>query len=679
MKAPRPLGRIFSRTGREIIATALLAAVITVVASDLPKIDLLESAINDDNFTDLVLQTRGELPIDTTIRVVTYDEAILDTFDMVDRAALAMQLAALLELKPRVVGVDFLIETERPEAAEGDAMLAALAADHPNLLFGVFYEDSLKRFRLPPARFKLPERQLGCINIQPGEDNTIRTYRPVWGEDGAKQFESFDVKIARAIDSSAVDYLLSFGGEEFTIDYAAGIGEVQRQGAAGDQIFPVMPLATIFGIVTSGDTAGLRALREQFAGKAVLVGYADIRTGQVTSVVDRFYTPFKPEKNTLPDMHGVAIHANIVNTILERRVLENVPMWANILWSAAMVALLLAGRERLERVGNPTRHTVLSYAGFIALLILAALLPVLAFRYTPYKLSIFMPIGSLLLAVPTFEGLAKAIDLWLDVRRRGRLKRSAPGIMRADMSWILKAWSPDERMERAVHFLHRQFHMAAAALFDEAIAGRGPMFTQQTIGAPTLARVLDGVAGAESAMSPRARAAAALLRLLAADAEIARTLQLSRSLYIALNEIRRQSRDTAVLAPGAEATVDRNVEGYADLALKTLAGRSGDEERFDTLYGAIERYAAAAVPVLAEAPTPPLPAETEQLPPFVFACRCAHHDATEQFVYFGVQEDADSTDDLFDLVYIGATLRCQPTEHVGLGRFKEMVGRNDPG
>ncbi len=673
------LRKLRSRTAVEIYAAGVLASLLAIAAAGLPKIDLLQSAINDDNFTDMVLNTRGELPIDSNIRVLTYDASILDTFDMVDRSTLAMQLAALFELKPRVVGVDFLIETERPEAADGDAMIAALAADHPNLLFGVFHEDSLHRFRLPPPRFNIPERQLGCINLLPDDDNTIRDFRPLWGDDGKKQIESFDVKVARWVDSSAVAYLRSFGSETFIIDYAAGIGEVQRQGAAGDQIFPVMPLRAVFDAMTSGDTNRVAAMRALLADKAVLVGYGDIRNSQVTSVVDRFYTPFKPEKNTLPDMHGVAIHANIVNTILKRRVLEPMPTWLNVLWSALLAAALLAGRERMERIARPTLRTAAAYSGFAALFLLAALLPVLAFRYTPYKFSIFMPIGALLVAVPTLEGLQKAIDLALDLRRRARLRAGVPDVIRSGMLLILKAWSPQERLARAIHFVQTQFTTICAVLFAEAEAaeaGRGLRYPAATLASPTLSRMLAATRARTGDLSPRARAMCELLELLSRSPEIEQALRLARSLHIAANEIRRQSHETAddhtQDADVHVGALDADVGGYADLALKTLTDRTSgdDEEQFDALYRAVERYARAAAAVLAATPDAHFPGPADQLPPFIILRPCALHKHEEQFIYVSEQQDANNRDDLFDLVYSGRTLHCHPLDHPGLSQFR---------
>ncbi|MEP7219966.1 MAG: CHASE2 domain-containing protein, partial [Bacteroidota bacterium] len=338
-------GQFFSwlsrKRGIEIIAASCIAVILTAIITYIPKFDLVEAAMNDDNFTDIVLRTRGDLPIDTNIRVVTYDAAIFDSTDRVDRTLLTLRLAALMELKPRVAGVDFLLEDLRPEAADGDTMLASLIADHPNLIFGIFHEDSLNRFRIPPALFGSPNR-FGCINLQDDDDGTIRTYTTLWGEPEKQQVESFDLRVARLADSAAAAHLDRFSQRTFVIDYAAGIGETKRSSdAGGDQVFPTIPLDTIFNIISSGDSAGTEALRDIFAGKTVLVGYGDIRKGQVTSVVDRFYTPLRQEKQGLPDMNGVGIHANILNTILAGRIVQIVPLWLNLVWGFVLVAIRL--------------------------------------------------------------------------------------------------------------------------------------------------------------------------------------------------------------------------------------------------------------------------------------------------------------------------------------------------
>ncbi|MDB5035048.1 MAG: hypothetical protein JWQ98_2289 [Chlorobi bacterium] len=656
--------------GIEIIAASCIAVLLTAIITYLPKFDLVEAAMNDENFTDIVLRTHGDLPIDTNIRVVTYDAAIFDSTDRVDRALLTLRLAALMELKPRVAGVDFLIEDLRPEAPDGDTMLASLITDHPNLIFGIFHEDSLNRFRIPPSLFGSPDRRFGCINLQEDEDGTIRTYTTLWGDPGGRPTESFDLRVARLGDSAAAAHLDRFSQRTFVIDYAAGIGETKRSSdAGGDQVFPTIPLDTIFNTISSGDSAGTAALRAIFADKTVLVGYGDIRKGQVTSVVDRFYTPLRQEKQGLPDMNGVAIHANILNTILRGRIVQIVPLWLNMIWGLVLVLIRLLSRERIERVSNPRSRAFLLYGTFWTLFLLGVLLPILAFRYTPYKFSIYTPLAGLLLSVPAMEGLDKGLGLLRDILRRMRLRSLRSPAMAAALRFILKAWNSEERMERGNHFLQSQFHGACAILFAEA--GTGALrFDMPTIASPTLRRMvaaLNAQPDALAASSAAARDAAGIITIIDSDPELQRALRLARSLYVALNEIRRQG---AEMEESTEETVEatEGIADYADLALKTLGGTKGREKdgQFGKLYESLERYARRAGETGGTG-------EVGHLHPYAFRASCRLHNREETFIYFGMQEDANNRDDFYDLVYGGATIRCQPSDHPGLRNFKEAT------
>jgi len=652
----------------------------TLVVSALPRFEVVESAMNDENFTDLVLQTRGQLPIDTNIRVLTYDQSLLDASDRVDRAQLAMRLASVLDLKPRVVAVDFLIEDRRPDAPEGDEMLKALIASNRNLVFGIFHEDSLRRFRIPPAWFQIPDDQLGCINLQEDKDRTIRTFSRVWGDPAKRQWESFDVNVARRVDSAAVRNLMRYSQRTFVIDYAAGIGEVARdRSGGGSQIFPVLPLDSVFNGIMSGDPAVRSVYESILKDKCVLVGYGDIRSGQLTSLVDRFYTPLKPEKNSLPDMHGVAIHANIVNTILKRRIMEVMPVWANLAWGAMIVFVLLVWREWLRGIGRPTTRTILFYLGFALLFILGAFLPILTFRYTAFKFSIYTPLAGLLLAVATAETVRKGVDIVKDIRRRRRLRAPIPPSLRPRMKAVLAPWGVDHRMEQAMHFLQIEYHRLCSVLFVEG--ARTPLidFPDVTVASPTLPRILRNLrAMSDEAFPTGSRAAAArdLIGRMADDDALRGALELSRSLYIALNEIRRQ---TAALATGEETGVEseqgmESAASYADLALRTLsmAGGVADTAMLDELYRAIERFALDAGAILAHHSLGD-DLSTEDLIPYVIRSECRLHQVVEEFVYLGTQEDANNRDDYFDLVYGGATIRCQPRYHPGLTEFRYLT------
>lgn len=664
-----------------LAAFSILTALVTLVVSALPRFEVVESAMNDENFTDLVLQTRGEAPIDTSLFILTYNRSLFDNNDRVDRGLLAMRLAAVLELKPLAVGVDFLIEDRRPEAPDGDEMLKGLIASNSNLVFGIFHEDSLRRFRVPPPWFEIPDAQLGCINLQEDKDRTIRTFTRIWGDDGKKQYESFDVNLSRRIDPAAVRNLLRYSQKTFVIDFASGIGEVVRDPdeTGATHIFPVLPIDSVFNGVMSGDSTKRAVYASLLRGRCVLVGYGDLRQGQVTSIVDRFYTPLKPEKNALPDMHGVAIHANIINTILKRRIMEVMPTWANLVWGSLIVFALLTWREWLKRLRRPTARAILFYAAFAALFVLGAFVPILLFRYTAFKFSIYTPLAGLLLSVATAEAATKAMGLMKDIRRRRRLRDPIPAQLRPRVRAILVPWSSDKRLEQGIHFIQMEYHRLCSVLFVEALSVPLFAFPESTIAAPTLPRMLSALHLIDRDALPlgsRRSIACDLLARMTEDVALRDALELSRSLYIAINEIRRQT--VAVAATSDTSRVPDEAmavaASYADLALRTLSGsEEGDDgERFEKLYEAIERWAVDAGTILhSHGWTEYI--DTSDLMPYAIRSECRLHHVEEEFIYLGTQEDANNRDDYFDLVYGGSTIRCQPREHPGLSEFRYLT------
>jgi CHASE2 domain-containing sensor protein len=678
----RIISRFTSQRFAVLLSAALIAALLTLFVGKLPQFDLVQAQLNDDNFTDLVLKTRGELSIDTNIIIVTYDQQMFDTFDRVDRARLATSLAALMELKPRAVAIDYLLEDERPEAPDGDAMLAAILQEHPNIILGVFHEDSLDRFRMPPPLFGIDTSRLGCVNLKPDDDQTIRTFNLRWGNPDKHRIESLGFRLAQRIDSTAARYTDSFDENTFIIDYAAGIGEQQFDENSADarHVFPAIPIESIVQTVMSDDTAALAFLRSQFAGKGVLVGYGDVRNSQITSIIDRFYTPLKPEKNSLPDMHGVAIHANVVNTIVKHRIIEVVPAWINVVWGVAIILVLLVSRDVVRQFPNTTRRTITGAGIFGLLLLLAVMLPVLAFRYTSYKFSIYTPFAGLLLATPTMEGIDKGRRLLRDLRRRRRLRRQLPPSLRASLLDILRVTSPDERLQRSIHLLQREFHSSCAVLFDEASKRDIISFDRQSVASPTSGRMVEEIGRMEAIemAPPPAQQAAKLIGVLLGDPTIGNNLRMSRSLYIAANEIRRQRAELEVEQSGTEEVVATNTDEratYTDLMIQALSeDGSGREEEFNRLYSAIEGYAVKAAEILR---TPGGPGDLinpdDDLFPFAIRRHCQLHGVEELFIYFNEQEDANNRDDFFDIVYCGRTIDCQPTNHPGLSEFRQYV------
>ena len=653
----------------EFLLCALLMALLTLFIGDLPELEVIESTVNDDSFSDLVVTTRGELPIDTAILVVTYGPEILDENGWVDRALLAEGLSHLLSYEPALVGVDFIIDGLRESNPDGDQMLASvISGNRDRLIFSIASDDSLGS--APPLPELFSGTPVGTVNLMPGEDRTIRTFTRRWPGFSGEPVELLAVRMAREIDPAAVDYLYSFENEEFVIDYAAGLGEhAQGNAGQGEQVFPSVPLAAVSETIYSEGTEDDAAFRSMIAGKAILVGYADLRPGQVTSIVDRHWTPLKPEKNALPDMHGVAIHANILNSILQRRLVTEVPAWVNVLWGTLIVFLMYVGSAVLFPVRPVRLRTTLRYAGWFLLLLVSLSLPILLFRHTPYKLSVYTPFAGLILGRLVLSAYDTVKRFIIDERRRQRIRRQLADPVRTDLLSPLAQQDPRERYVALLHIVQKYFHAAADLLFAEA-AESDISFRPETVGSPTPHRVLDDVRGiARESFSSRSQEAIAFIERLCNAPRTERALRAARSLVIAVNEIDRQNAqlEYEVRSHGESEEMEKENAGSARDTVITGVSREAAADAYEESDRLLHEFAE----IIAEYRDLGEPVAF----PFAVRTRCTHHDRPETFYYLSEQEDANNRDDFHDLVYVGDTIRCRPESHPGLTEFRKLSRR----
>ncbi len=665
----------------ELLGVAFVMALLTLFIGDLPELEVVESTVNDDSFSDLLVTTRGELPIDTSIIVLTFGPEFLDEAQRIDRGLLAQGIAYTFAFEPAVVGVDFLIDDVRDDKPENDAMLAGVIGDyHERLIFGLYSIDSLGTAPAPPALFGLRDENLGSVNLREGEDRVIRTFRPDWpGVDG-KPMPLLSVRVAEHLDPEAVAHLRSFDADELVIDYAAGIGEheFRAEGEAGLHVFPSLPLEVVAEALMSETSDDDEAMRELISGRAVLIGYADLRDGQVRSVVDRFYTPLKPEANARPDMHGVAIHANILNTILQRRIVTKVPVGVDLLWGTLIVFFMFLGHEFFIGLRPERKRAIVRYGGWAILLAVALFLPILLFRTTSWKLSVYTPFAGLLLGrfvLATFDRLKRFVR---DARRRNRIRSVVAPSAREHFLHPLATSDPNERYLAALHLLQRIFHTSVDRVL--RATSEGDLFlSTETVASPTPYRILEDVDTIGADLFPLAvRSDIDRIRKIDESTTAQKALRTARSLVIAVNEIDRQQK---VLEEQERARYGDDVELYGEDPYETsqadavlVAASGADAATFAGSDLLLDELIAIAVGAGNNGTSAllPQPEEVEGDLPFVLQTTCTVHGVEEMFVYLSEQEDANNRDDYHDLVYAGETIRCRPQSHPGLTRFREL-------
>lgn len=181
---------------------------------------------------------------------------------------------------------------------------------------------------------------LGLVNMEPDEDGVVRwQYMYKTGDvDGQEEvLLPLDVVTARLFTDSAIDFDEASG--RLRLDGA----EIPHHAGFRIPINWIGPPETFrspysfFDILERAQQGEQAFLRSQFQGKAVLIG--PYFTGSASADIVR--TPYRV--SGWLEMFGVEVHANILNTILNRDFIRPLPWWVGplVLVLTGLVAALL--------------------------------------------------------------------------------------------------------------------------------------------------------------------------------------------------------------------------------------------------------------------------------------------------------------------------------------------------
>jgi adenylate cyclase len=235
-----------------------------------------------------------------------------------DRGLLAKTLRTLDTFEPKAIGIDILFDQPQDEDDELIAALrgmktpvavayAAKATNPDDIEFE--QQQFLEAFM---ARLEGSNAQPASIRL----DNTFGATR-VWPDIR----EGLPPLLGRVMLAEAGEPAASaFADYEGAIDY--------RRAKFQDSV--LFPPAQI-DLFVDPDPEILPFLKEQYAGKYILIG------GDIVDY-DRVETTFTSINGEVPA--GIAVHAEIIAQMLDRRVLEPMPEW--MLWAMAVLVVIIA-------------------------------------------------------------------------------------------------------------------------------------------------------------------------------------------------------------------------------------------------------------------------------------------------------------------------------------------------
>lgn len=333
----------------------VLIGLLSLVSLNLHFLNPFSHGIRDYEITDIVYSRMRDEQIKMEDRIV-----IVNT-SLPDRLQLAQMLRRIAAAQPKVIGMDvFLSQRKEPYS---DSLLQASIKQFDNLVLASKlenYREDIDQFQAISGvdSFFSQYASTGFVNFPSTETRTIRYFSPSEETAEGPAF-SFATEIARLYHPEAVNKLLKRQKELEAIHYTVTANSFL-------QFEPENILDT---------TVDLRPLLRD---KIVLMGYSSNENGDCP-LLDKFYTPLNPRYTgrSDPDMYGVAIHANIIKMILDKKYISKVPDWLSLLLALMFcyfnVLLVDWVEDRYPRLYHPITR-VMQVVELILLFFLISLL-----------------------------------------------------------------------------------------------------------------------------------------------------------------------------------------------------------------------------------------------------------------------------------------------------------------
>jgi adenylate cyclase len=341
----------------------------------------LENRTLDWRFT---LRPEREAAPDDVVVILAFDQQTLDRLKMrwpVPRSVYAPVLDRLSEAGARVVALDFTFSEASPaeQARQDKIMGEAILRSRSWIVLGSDFDirsteyGQVVSYLSPTLNIDPNRTHVGFVNVWPDLDGVVR-YAYLVKRHQKKLHPSFDLKVLErylglkpefaAIRGDWLNYgglkVPAQGGVKMLINYRGGAGKfktISLENVLDPEVFP--------GLRTAG----------VFKDKIVLVGPA------FATAHDQYAQPYGQG-----EMLGVEIHANVLDTILNRNYLWRLPRESGVLLVFLWVMVTAFICIRLRPMFSPlvmlvfiSAHWVLAFMSFVyGNLILPVILPSLA-------------------------------------------------------------------------------------------------------------------------------------------------------------------------------------------------------------------------------------------------------------------------------------------------------------
>ncbi|RYY37272.1 MAG: CHASE2 domain-containing protein [Sphingobacteriaceae bacterium] len=287
------------------IAVFVVLGLLAFVPLNFHILDPFQMAMRDFSFNDLAWSEMGKAKnagVDKDIVIVNIGNA--------DRSEIAAILSRVSEAKPKVIGVDVLLES--PRGPGYDSLLQNVIKANKNIVLANRISGEHNETDYKANYFAKDGTTAGFANFVGEEYGVMRHFVPAREHDG-HELNAFAAEVAKLANAKSFDKLKNRHKKAEVINYSRYADD-----------FLVIEGTDLFN---GGHVSVLQ-------NKVVLLGYVSHNT---TDILDKHYTPMNniTTGRSIPDMNGVFIHANIVRMILDGNYISHLPAWLN--WLLAFV------------------------------------------------------------------------------------------------------------------------------------------------------------------------------------------------------------------------------------------------------------------------------------------------------------------------------------------------------
>ncbi|WP_258097331.1 CHASE2 domain-containing protein [Marinoscillum pacificum] len=281
------------------LATILVFAVLgifSIFPYDIKFLNPIKILMKDFKYTDIYYSKLADK--DKPVN----NEIVMVNIGTMDRMGIAAILNGLQQAEPAVIGVDIMFYGQHDPDSD---MFLKEELSKPNVVVTSVLHDEEETPYILTSHSSFGDLNYAYADLVAGDslNSTIREIMPFY-DDGEYYAEAFTSKILEMYDPEAFKDLENRGNEIEIINYYGTYKQFVDY--EGEQI--------IYGEFDP----------ETIKDKIVLLGYMGNFVGDASNLEDFKYTPLNHEVvgKSIPDMHGLTIHANILTMYMHRQYID---------------------------------------------------------------------------------------------------------------------------------------------------------------------------------------------------------------------------------------------------------------------------------------------------------------------------------------------------------------------